>query len=93
MQFRFREYDEKTKSYELIGYVDVQDYDTMFKTLTFMKEHKCEYCIELNKNGIVDSIDCEAYRIKEVSFCFSSFKIAEEEQLAPHFTIDVELAI
>lgn len=88
MQFRFREYDEDTQSYTLIGYINVQDYYTMFKTLTFMKEHKCEYCIEINKNGIVDSVN-NNYEIQYISLCVSSNEISEDEQLVPHFVVDV----
>lgn len=86
MQFRFREYDEEKKAYNLITYTDIEDYDTMFKTLTFMKEHNCENSIEVNTKNLVEEIgDC--YYIKEVSLCLGQ---GCGSQLIPHFVVDIE---
>lgn len=89
MQFRFREYNEENKEYDLITYTDIEDYDTMFKTLTFMKEHKCEYCIEINIEGIVETLG-RNYKIDNVSLCVSEKR--GEDALTPHFVVDVREA-
>lgn len=87
MQFRFREYNEENKNYNLITYIDIEDYDTMFKTLTFMAEHKCKYPIEVNTESMVETLgDC--YCVKDVSLCIS--KKTGEEALIPHFVVDIK---
>ncbi len=74
------------KKYNIVTYADIEDYDTMFKTLTFMKEHKCEYCIEINTEGIIETLG-DDYEIDNVSLCVS--KATGEEGLIPHFVVDV----
>lgn len=89
MQFRFRIYNEETKSYDLLTYIDIQDYDIMFKTLTYMSEHKCDFSIELNTESIVETLG-ENYNVIGVSLCIS--KETGEERLTPHFVVDLEYA-
>lgn len=88
MQFRFRKYNEEKKNYDLITYTDIDDYDVMFKTLTFMKENECTYPIEVNTNSIVESLG-DSYYVTNVSLCVSK-DTSEEERLTPHFVVDVE---
>lgn len=86
MQFRFREWDEESQRYNLITLCNIDDYDTMFKTLTYMKEHKCEYAIELNTESVVDTAgDC--YEVEQVGLCIS--KEIGDDGLIPHFVVDV----
>lgn len=88
MQFRFRKYNTENQNYDLITYTDIQDYDIMFKTLTFMKEHRCEFPIEVNTESLVETLgDC--YCVTNVSLCVSK-DTSEEERLTPHFVVDVE---
>ena len=87
MQFRFREYNRETNKYNLITYCDIEDYDTMFKTLTFMAEHKCEYPLEVNTESIVELLG-DNYDVVGVALCVS--KETGEERLTPHFVVDVE---
>lgn len=87
MQFRFREYNTDTKCYNFITYCDIEDYDTMFKALTFMKEHECEYSLELNTESVVDTLG-EEYEVIGVSLCVS--KGTGKNGLTPHFVVDVE---
>lgn len=87
MQFRFRTYNKEKEKYDLITLIDVEDYDTMFKTLIFMKEHKCEYPIEVNIEGIVETFG-ENYDVLCVSLCVDSDY--GEEGLVPHFVVDIE---
>ena len=85
MQFRFVEPVEKDDGdYEnkLLGYVDIDDYDIAFKTFTFMKEHECEYCVEINSSDLVDE-DGELYNVEDVAFisrCIGG-------ELMPHFRV------
>lgn len=90
MQFRFREYNENDKSYNLITYIDVQDYDILFKTLTFMAEHECPYSVEVNTDGMVDTMG-NSYCVNNVSLCVSK-DTTGEDALMPHFVVDVEEA-
>lgn len=92
MIFRFRKVikeDDECK-YELLGIIDVEDYNTMFKTLTFMKEHKCEYCIQENMDALISSFDNMFYEVEEVSFMFSNYKVDKDEQLVPCFLVDLK---
>lgn len=89
MQVRFREYDEDAKKYKLIAYDEVEDYDTMFKTLTFMKEHKCEYALEVNEQNAVET-EGTLYEIEQVSLCVS--RHGGEDSILPHFVVDVREA-
>lgn len=92
MTFRFRKVVEEDNEYkyELLGTINVEDYNTMFKTLTFMKEHKCEYCIQENMDGLVWSMDNTDYEVEEVSFMFSNYKVDKDEQLVPCFLVDLK---
>lgn len=91
MQFRFREYIEDEKKYKLISISNVDDYDIFFKTLTFMQEHKCEFPIEVNNDGIVESGNTDNYYVENVAFCISK-DYSEEDGLRPHFVVDVKEA-
>lgn len=85
MQIRFREYDKEKDSFNLIGYTDVDDYDVAFKMLTFMKEHECSFCIEINTKGIVDT-EGDYYCVKEVSYCVPALG----QELISHIVVDIE---
>lgn len=87
MQFRFRKYNEETHEYKLVAYCDIKDYDVMFKTLTYMAEHKCEYPIEVNTTSIVETLG-DNYSVNGVSLCVG-IKQGEDE-LVPHFVVDIE---
>lgn len=85
MQIRFRIYNPKTKDYKLLGYTDVTDYDIAFKMLTYMKEHECEYPIELNTEDMVDTTG-NLYRVENVSYCVPALGT----ELTSHIVVDLE---
>lgn len=87
MQFRFRVYDEENQKYNLITYTDIEDYNTMFKTLTFMVEHECKYPIELNTEDTVETVG-RNYYVTNVSLCIG--EDTGEDRLLPHFVVDLE---
>lgn len=87
MQFRFLNEENK-----LIGYIKVDDYDTMFKTLTFMKEHNCSYCVEqLMKDDLADCETEGVYEIENVAFIIPNINNANE--ILPHFRVYLREAL
>ena len=87
MQFRFREYDEEHESYKLLTYIDVEDYDTMFKTLSFMADHKCAGSVELNLESLVETMG-DGYDVDRVALCIDK-NYGREDSLIPHFVVDL----
>lgn len=85
MQIRFREYNKEKDKYDLVGYTDVTDYDTAFKMLTFMREHECSFCIEVNPTGIVET-EGDYYCVKNVSYCIPALG----KELISHIIVDIE---
>ena len=88
MQFRFREWDEDENKYKLITYINVDDYDTMFRTLDYMAANNCECPLEYNEENLVEA-NGNAYVVKAVALCVGSYS-DPEDILTPHFVVDIE---
>lgn len=88
MQFRFREWNKEENKYNLVTIMDVEDYDTMFRTLDYMATNKCECPLEYNEENLVEA-NCNLYIVKAVSLCVGDFRHPDEVVL-PHFVVDIE---
>lgn len=90
MQIRFRTYDEENYKYNLIGIVNIEDYDKAFKMFDYMKTNKCTYCIEKNTEDVSETVG-EMYEVEEVLFVFSE-NLNEEEAICPHIAVTLSEA-
>lgn len=83
MQFRFVIWNEKNENYTLLGYCDIDSYDTAWRMFTIMKEMKCNMAVQLS--DCVDSND-NTYCVKNVTFVTASLGA----DLLPHIMIELE---
>lgn len=86
MIFRFRKYDTDDNKYNYVTSMDIEDFEKMYKTLTFMKEHKCLDPIEINTENAVDTLG-DYYMVEDVALSVSSEP--GDEGLIPIFVVDL----